>query len=294
MDQEQAGQTIRQPATANLMIDSVDKTNGTTNDFVISKNEALLNGFFTRVGATELVLNWFEVNYGGGAITHYIDFNYGIGSSVQIFVSSGIYTASAWLNAFVIALNSVSATTGLVFSAPTITDPSLPGIPVIPVVSGSDSISFSGTTTSSQKFLQQLLPGYNTVAIVAVSTALPIICSPFADLRPYRYLDFVSNNLTYNQRLKDTTSGFYERQVIVRFYFSSENLYLDDLNYPILPGYTSFSLIRQFNPPKQIRWNASQPIGQLDFAVYGSDGLPAVMNNTLQTNYQMTLQVSEN
>jgi hypothetical protein len=161
-------------------------------------------------------------------------------------------------------------------------------------VSGSDSISFSGTTASSQKFLQQLLPVYNTVAIVAVNTNTPIICSPTADLRPYRYLDFVSNNLTYNQRLKDTTSGFYERQVIVRFYFSTEYPYVDDLNYPILPGYTAFSMIRQYNPPKQIRWSSNQPIGQLDFSVYGSDGLLAVMANTTQTNYQMTLQVSEN
>jgi hypothetical protein len=289
MDREQEGQTIRQPATANLMIDSVDKTNGTTNSFVISKNEALLNGFFTRVGATELVLNWFEQNYAGGSIT----FNYGA-SSTTIFVSSGIYTASGWLNAFVVALNSVSGTTSLTFSAPVINDPSIPGVPVIPVASGSNSIYFSGTTVSSQKFLQQLLFAYNQGVAVAVDTNTPIICSPFADLRPYRYLDFVSNNLTYNQRLKDTTSGFYERQVIVRFYFSSEYPILDDLNYPILPGYTSFSMIRQYNPPKQIRWSSNQPIGQLDFSVYGSDGLLAVMNNTLQTNYQMTLQVSEN
>jgi hypothetical protein len=188
----------------------------------------------------------------------------------------------------------VSGTTSLTFTAPVINNASIPGVPVIPVASGSDSIYFVGTTASSQKFLAQLLSAYNTGVGVAVDTNTPIVCSPFADLRPYRYLDFVSNNLTYNQRLKDTTSGFYERQVIVRFYFSSDNLYLDDLNYPILPGYTSFSLIRQFNPPKQIRWSPNQPIGQLDFAVYGSDGLPAVMDNTTQTNYQMTLQVSEN
>jgi hypothetical protein len=272
------------------MIDSVDKTNGTTNSFVISKNEALLNGFFTRVGATELVLNWFEQNYAGGTITFY----YGGGSPTTIAVSAGIYTASGWLNSFVVALNSVSATTGLTFSAPTISNASLPGSPVIPVVSGSASIRFVGTTTSSQKFLSQLLFAYNQGVAVPVNTNTPILCSSTADLRPYRYLDFVSNNLTYNQRLKDTTSGFYERQVILRFYFSTEYPYTDDLNYPILPGYTAFSMIRQYNPPKQIRWSPNQPIGQLDFSVYGSDGLLAVMANTTQTNYQMTLQVSEN
>jgi hypothetical protein len=33
-------------------------------------------------------------------------------------------------------------------------------------------------------------------------------------------------------------------------------------------GYTAFWLRRIFNPPKQIRWSAEQPIGQLDFQVY--------------------------
>ena len=289
MDQEHEGQTIRQPATANLMIDSNDKTTGTTNNFIISKSEALLNGFFTRIGATEVVLNWNEQNYAGGTINFYYT-----GGSTTVAVSAGTYTASGWLNAFVVALNSVSGTTALTFSAPTISNATLPGSPVIPVASGSSSIRFGATTVSSQKFLTQLLSAYNTLSTVAVSTSAPIICSPYADLRPYSYVDFVSSNLTYNQRLKDATSGFYDKQVIVRFYFSNDNFQLDDLNYAVLPGYTGFSLRRAYNPPKQIRWNPSQPIGQLDFAVYGSDGLLATMNNTLNTSWQMTLQVSEN
>jgi len=57
--------TIRYPATANLMIDSSDR-NTTRNpsawDFQITKNQSIQNGFFTRVGTTEVVLEWCEPN----------------------------------------------------------------------------------------------------------------------------------------------------------------------------------------------------------------------------------------
>ena len=59
------GQTIRQPATANLMIDSADR-NGTVypsaGNFQITKNSSILNGFFTRIGVTEVVLDWNQPN----------------------------------------------------------------------------------------------------------------------------------------------------------------------------------------------------------------------------------------
>ena len=55
------GTTIRQPATANLMIDSADRDEARYNspwDFQITKGQSILNGFFTRVGTTEVTLEW--------------------------------------------------------------------------------------------------------------------------------------------------------------------------------------------------------------------------------------------
>jgi hypothetical protein len=57
--------TTRQPATANLMVDSADRTSsqfGLANNFQIAKPNALINGFFNRIGLTELTLEWFTPN----------------------------------------------------------------------------------------------------------------------------------------------------------------------------------------------------------------------------------------
>jgi hypothetical protein len=119
--------------------------------------------------------------------------------------------------------------------------------------------------------------------------------TPFCpDLRPYRYIDFVSSQLTYAQDLKDNSTAPTSRDVLCRWYFADDQLpTLDEYGFPILMGYTLFTYRRIFNPPKQIKWDSNQPVGNLAFEVYGDTGsiLPASDPNT---NWLMTLQFSEN
>jgi hypothetical protein len=53
--------TFRQPSTANLMVYSDDR-NSTLNpypwDFQITRSQSIFNGFFSRIGATEVVFDW--------------------------------------------------------------------------------------------------------------------------------------------------------------------------------------------------------------------------------------------
>ena len=65
MNASQVGTQIRYPSVANLMIDSADRTVSqfpSPWDYQIVKKQSLFNGFFTRIGATEVVLEWNNPN----------------------------------------------------------------------------------------------------------------------------------------------------------------------------------------------------------------------------------------
>jgi hypothetical protein len=106
----------------------------------------------------------------------------------------------------------------------------------------------------------------------------------------------VSEDLTYAQDLKDSSTQIINRDVIVRWYFSDDTPeQLDAYGFPILMGYTQFSRRRLYNPPKQIKWDRDLPLGNLRFTLYDQDGnLPFTRVPSDSTNWLMTLQLSEN
>ena len=61
-DEVRGGTTIRNPSTANLLIDSSDRDGGTSANFTIQKKNSILNGFFSRLAVSEVILNWSVPN----------------------------------------------------------------------------------------------------------------------------------------------------------------------------------------------------------------------------------------
>jgi hypothetical protein len=61
---EEKGVDIRFPSTANLMIDSVDRTSGNSNAFLINPRQQLIPGHFTRAAVQEVVMTWGIPNVG--------------------------------------------------------------------------------------------------------------------------------------------------------------------------------------------------------------------------------------
>ena len=113
-----------------------------------------------------------------------------------------------------------------------------------------------------------------------------------ADLRPFRYIDFVSTQLTYNQNVKDASTATIVRDVLARWYFAYDQPpTLDEYGFPILMGYSAFCLRRTFSPPKQIKWESNMPVGNLTFQLYNSAG--ELIETEADTSWQMTLQISE-
>lgn len=273
--------TIRMPSTANLMVDSADRNEAvfpSAFNFQIQKNQSILNGFFTRIGTTEVVLEWCQDNIGLSNNTLVFDIS-GVGGntyfdSVTITIGTGFYTVEQLLDAIVSALNALTGTTGADFA----------------IATGGGIVALD---CSGAEFGVQDSPLAQQLGIFTGGLEFPGVNITCPDLRPYRYIDFVSSQLTYAQDLKDTTTSTVERDVLCRWYFSWDvPPQLDAYGFPILMGYTRFCLRRIFNPPKQIKWDSNLPIGNLTFQVYDEEGV-LLPNSGNDTQWLMTLQVSE-
>ena len=290
------GTPIRMPSTANLMLDSADRNtavNPLANRFSINRPESILNGFFTRIGTTEVVLEYNTPNFltslGNNSIT--IDLSGSTsGTSTQTYTLVGFYTVEQVVDWLVGKLTDMSGsvTPSPSWSASAATGAQGQGSGAILTPSALVYAEFSGPLATALGIATGSLEEYGPAA----GNSQVFVSNVFVDLRPFRYLDFVSPQLTYNQDLKDSSTNSQVRDVLCRWYMAYDNPpALDGYGFPILMGYTPFKLRRIFSPPKQIRWDNIQPIGQLTFEVYTDQNVLAPFNSN--TNWLMTLQVSE-
>jgi hypothetical protein len=271
--------TFRYPSTANLMIDSADRPLPNTSnpyDFQITRNQSVMNGFFSRVGTTEVVLEWCQDNVESTQLTFDIS-----GTNHNITVLAGLYTVADVLDSIVTSLDGL-AIPGYNFSVETSSGK-------VVIYSGNPNLDFEYIPNNPPTALEvglDLIPDVN-------APELNIGCP---DLRPHRYIDFTCSQLTYAQDLKDTSTQTMNRDVLCRWYFSEdtpENL--DAYGFPILMGYTRFCRRRIFNPPKQIKWDNNLPVGNLVFQVYDEAGdVLSIPDEPDRNNWLMTLQLSEN
>lgn len=271
----ETGFVTRPPSTANLMVDSADRpVSDQPYDFQITRPQAIFNGFFTRIATTEVVLEWCQDNIQTGTIG--VDIS---GTPHVLNILGGIYTVAQLLDQIVSELDATNSP-GFNFSVET-TDGKV--------------VIYSGNPTSEFEFTSD--PN-GILAKLDIATGVLIAFQEVgcADLRPYRYIDFVSPQLTYTQDVKDASTQKFVRDVLCRWYFAEDTPdQLDKYGFPIMMGYTRFCRRRLFNPPKFIKWDNNLPVGNLRFQVYGDDGnlLPAP-DQEERNNWLMTLQLSEN
>jgi hypothetical protein len=293
---------IRYPSVANLMLDSADRNVANfplANDFRIEKTNSLLNGFFTRIGATEVVFEWTTPNISVAQGNQSVSYTVTVGENPpfesNFVVPDGFYTVANLLNFLFGAegiLNQDTPSTGLTWDvAPS---PNASANAIISVTSANadpTEVILSGDVIEAI-FGQANAPnGELTVTLSALG--ISSIDAQFAiDLRPARYIDIVCNQLTNNQSVKDASTSTNVRDVLVRWYFDYDTPnQLDEYGYPILMGYTPFYLRRIYNPPKQIQWATNIPVGNLALQLYNDFGELAQVVPT--TDYLLTLQASE-
>jgi hypothetical protein len=279
------GQTIRYPSTANLCIDSQDRkeTDFTSPfDFTIVKRQNILSGFFTRIATTEFVINWNEPNIQDGVND---TFGITIGSTrTDIDIPTGFYTVEQLLDEIKDRLNLTSTGTWS-------------------ILEDNGFVALRNATNTFTVYPWPLAFQLFNTGNVGVADNNQQVLNP--DLRLYKYIDIVSQDLTYNQDLKDATTGLNDVTSLCRVYLTYPTFTgLDAYGFPIKFGYKPDTLYRNFTSPKQIKWNNIMPIGNLSFQVLGSrqdlsatglnEGrvLPYIEGIT-KTEWQMTLQVSE-
>jgi hypothetical protein len=300
--------TIRQPSTANFMIDSKDAQVGASTNpgsLLFNSPQAFVNGFFTRLGTTEAVLDWRLPNVIGPDANGFqfaIDISGGA-SGVVCRVPTGFYTVSQLIDAVVAQMNANGAGTVTVTQN---------GVLGKTAITSNTAFRFSSTQPLTN------LNGWTISRIVPVGGALAlskaIVAAPFVNT--FTYIDFVSNQLTANQDLKDTNTTATPYDVLLRWYLETtdEQVYLDKYGYPVKKGTIPFFERRLFSPPKQIKWDSNIPVAQfnidLNYQIEGITGPPEAIAPFLTTissiltaagitvstslSYRLTIQLSEN
>jgi len=287
---------IRFPSTANLQIDSMDRARGTSSNFSITKQGNIMTGFFTRFGVVEITMLWEVANisaaFGNDVLIVDVE-NAGTTKTYIGVLVDGNYTVASALNELVVTLNADIATDPLsdasefyLTSAP-LNNIAGMGTQYLQcgTVTGTVSTTLRNITVHPGLLQQQL--GLKTTAATFNSISRP-------NLAPYNYLDFVCSNLTYQQGLKDATTGTSSRDVLYRWVFAWDvPPPQDEYGYPIFQGYQPFNARRYLSCPKQVKWDGQQSLGQMQFEVYanGQDIVPVNPGDGFE--WQMNLLVSE-
>jgi hypothetical protein len=218
--------TVRPSATSLLAVDSddryanyVERRANPTYPFTfrIQKQEALLNGFFKRIGLTEFRLNWTLPNISAAWGNNVINFTYktSVGatpSTTFIVIPDGFYDAD----------NLASTIQGLLQDI-------IPGFVCVISDTNDDTFyfrvpidstyyfyfsAFSGSSTSPLN--RQLIDMLNIPS--ASGTFYTELEGGIPNLRATDYIDIVCSQLTQNQNLRDTSSSSLSRDMIARIY----------------------------------------------------------------------------
>ena len=332
INQQNIGATIRPPSSALLTIDSEDRFkdytvqlqsipgsyNNSPYDFNITKNESLMNGFFTRLAVSEIVFPTGAIpNIGPQTNSMIITWNSSITTlSSIVALNSGFYTPSTLcgtiqtnvraksdlLSSFTMEYGKDATTNtplpAIDYATNMITPPLQIDVGFLPMPYNSPSYPYPATT-------RQL---FNLLGFGKINTiSYPNGSSGITYCQGTRYVDIVCPQLTYNQALKDTSSQTNVRDSLCRLYLIP-SAYTDDIqvNNPDYapPGTVPQIIYRNFTSPKQIAWTPNQPVGQLSFQVYDDSGniiVPFIniidnSGNSIYNNcdWQMTLQITEN
>lgn len=314
--------TQRPTSTSLLCIDSNDRfasnadardetlrATSTPYNFSINKNQSLMNGFFTRLGVTEVMFQWMIPNI--NFQTQRIGFDYKIPAAPTVpgslILETGFYTPSmiaSEIQTLVRALDPVN------LGAFTMTYG-------VDSVGSQEPIFLYDTNNATQVRFYPYVSSPVTGVSVTSRQLFDILgfTSPSnttLDLggRGYttfcqatRYIDIVCTQLTNNQALKDTMSQVVARDVLCRVYLSDSQ----NTQSTVLPSAASFcpagcmptTLYRNFSQPKQIQWIPNQPVpGYLQFEVFDEDGnnLDTLADSDEYdgTNWAITIAVTEN
>lgn len=337
--------TQRPTSTSILGVDSEDRfktyddsrqaglgsRNNSPYDFTIVKNESIMNGFFTRLGVTEIVFPWVIPNINRRCNQILVGVRVGAGPTVQntLTLDESFMTPSQIASAIQAYVRTYDATlAGFTMTYGIQTTKAIPqNLPVFEYKTNNPTvnINFAPIPPGSYRYdylrSKQLFDvlGFGTENTTLAFNGMggPTYCQSI------RYVDIVCSQLTNNQALKDTMTQEIARDVLCRVYLndpgSSQSTVLPSSSTFCPTGCAPFTVYRDFAQPKQIQWIPNQPVpGYLRFEVFDDAGVslsvfdnfdypsssfhpgpppppaPTTLYGFNKTNWSMTLLVTEN
>lgn len=254
------GQTIRMPSNSYLTVDSRDRHQSyaaalaapsSPYNFTINKTESIFNGFFTRIGVTEIQFPWYLPNINGESNTIKV---YVQGTAVPdlsgvVSLPVGFYTPQELQSVFESKVNTLLSTLGpgstnvgtinveyvgneTLLNNPTPLSSSIPysfmidftpaGAVYVNVAFAPDPQKLAFNNLFS---LMSFIPGTVGVPGVPGSTDYSdeIFTAP-TDCLYTPYIDIVSRSLVSYQSLYDTTTAPVNRNIICRLYLNGDNI----------------------------------------------------------------------
>ena len=298
------GRTQRSPATAYLLVDSFDRhqtaeyndptlpVNQPINNFVISKRQPFLTGFFNRLALTEIRFPFFipNINARNNKIV-VIDAG---SNDVEITVPEGYYTPDELATELDNQLTAGIA--GQTWAVAYDEEEA-----VFTIVSNANFTLVPhdyGSANRTRKGLFYMINGLLGPPATSYSTA------PGPNMQYTTYIDICSRALTQFQQVKDNSSRENQAQCVVARLFlvnyqSNENVGDGGSSAKLSwAGCRPQMVYRDFANPKQSAWQPGQFIDAIDIALYDDAGdllyYPASNINTTSNDFQLNFLASEN
>jgi hypothetical protein len=272
-----------------------------------------MNGFFTRVGITEICFPWSIPNINRRTRDIQIEWSGTSSGTATLTLLEGFYTpanlaAEIQTKVLAIAGNPLPAFTMAYGTLDTPTflyqtnNPAL-AVAFLPMDYSSAVYPFPNTT----KQLFHVL-GFSDLNSDPSAAGF----SGFTFCQATRYVDICCYQLTNNQALKDQTSQTVARDMLARVYLGDGLIPGNtppDASSPDFcpPGCAPYTIYRNYASPKQIQWIPNQPIpGYLLFQLFDDAGAPlteilepeqsasSALDQAAYLDWSMTMQVSEN
>jgi hypothetical protein len=281
----------------------------------------MMNGFFTRIGVTEVVLPWVipNINPKTSKINVTVQVNGGGNVTRTLTLNPSFLKPSELATVLQVGIRTLFADT-----------PSMLNFTMVygglPVQAGGNALNqsnvpaFEYNTNVTTTLIAFTPVAYNTAAYpyppntkqlfdilgffnVENTTLAQIGTGGLTFCAPIRYVDVVCNQLTYNQALKDSMSQQVVHDTLCRIYITSPSnqstVSCTDATF-CPPGCAPTVIYKDFASPKLIQWLPNQPVpGYLSVTLLDDTGAPldesdAFGGGSNKTDWSITLQVTEN
>ena len=327
MDQrEHPGQPQRPPASAYLLIDSLDRYENSNfgadntnivlrnylagaspgaDNFTISRNTPLLSGYFTRLAITQVQ---FEYNI-PTVLTNFNDTLYMVytqGANVNVQVP--VTLDAGWYNNVDLAaelqtqIRAALATAGVTNNGFTVTF-GKPTYSLTFETNNTDTFNFFlvvppvllSAVEEAQRLKALQLVGITLDQLSVNATNTTLVANRSPRLIYTQYVDIVSRNLTKYQRVKDADTAAQNNKsyIVARVYFVAPNTvqFVDATGEGF--GSRPFIICVDYNTPKHIKWSPNEAVHELDFQLLDEYGEELVWDTFYASEFQLTIMASE-